>query len=323
MLLAAVLVVGAAASVTSKKIHKKATSEVDKKHLEDIERKLESIKELEEELEREIEAAVEEEEEEESSDEENEVLDDGEEEQVEEEDLGVDPMLAPDPESFHGDPCLEVYCGAGRMCVVNDDNQAQCVCVNACENEDDRRRRVCSNFNETWLSDCELYRQRCLCQEGDDSCVKPENKHAHIEYYGECQQMPECENEELEDFPRRMSEWLFSIMRDMADRQTLSEHYIRLEREAEEDPKKQWSYAVVWKWCDLDSHPRDKAVSRHELFPIKAPLLTLENCIAAFLDSCDVNDDHAITLREWATCTKLTEEDIEKFENFCEDIREE
>ena len=68
----------------------------------------------------------------------------------------------------------------------------------------------------------------------------------------------ECVDEELEDFPRRMSEWLFRIMRDMADRNTLSEHYIRLEREAEEDPKKQWSYAVVWKWCELDSHPKDK-----------------------------------------------------------------
>lgn len=40
------------------------------------------------------------------------------------------------------DPCLEVYCGAGRMCVADDDYVAQCVCVNTCENEHDRRRRV-------------------------------------------------------------------------------------------------------------------------------------------------------------------------------------
>lgn len=37
---------------------------------------------------------------------------------------------------------MEVYCGAGRICVVNDGGEAQCVCVNACENEEDARRRV-------------------------------------------------------------------------------------------------------------------------------------------------------------------------------------
>ena len=28
----------------------------------------------------------------------------------------------------------------------------------------------------------------------------------------------------------------------------------------------------MWKWCDLDDRPHDRAISRHELFPIKAPL---------------------------------------------------
>ena len=68
----------------------------------------------------------------------------------------------------------------------------------------------------------------------------------------------ECESGELEDFPRRMTEWLFSIMRDLADRQSLSNHYLKLEKEAESDESKKWSYAVVWKWCDLDGHPKDK-----------------------------------------------------------------
>lgn len=35
----------------------------------------------------------------------------------------------------------------------------------------------------------------------------------HIDYYGECQQLPECKPEVLEDFPRRMREWLDVIMR--------------------------------------------------------------------------------------------------------------
>lgn len=49
------------------------------------------------------------------------------------------------------------------------------------------------------------------------------------------------------------------------------------------------------------------AVSRHELFPIRAPLYTLEHCIGTFLDSCDLDDDHLITLKEWGNCTKLSE----------------
>ena len=62
----------------------------------------------------------------------------------------------------------------------------------------------------------------------------------------------------MEDFPRRMREWLFSIMRDMADRQVLSSHYLEMEKEAESDERKKWTYSVVWKWCELDGHPKDK-----------------------------------------------------------------
>lgn len=43
------------------------------------------------------------------------------------------------------DPCGELFCGAGRMCVVNDDGEGECRCVNTCDDEADPRRRV-SNF---------------------------------------------------------------------------------------------------------------------------------------------------------------------------------
>lgn len=48
-----------------------------------------------------------------------------------------------------------------------------------------------------------------------------------------------------------------------------------------------------------------RAVSRHELFPIRAPLMSLEHCIAPFLNGCDADDDHKITLKEWALCLQL------------------
>lgn len=52
-------------------------------------------------------------------------------------------------------------------------------------------------------------------------------------------------------------------------------------------------------------------ISRHELFPIRAPLMALEHCIAPFLNSCDTDDDHRITLKEWAKCLELEEDEIE------------
>lgn len=116
-----------------------------------------------------------------------------------------------------------------------------------------------------------------------------------------------CKEEDMADFPRRMRDWLFNIMRDLADRQELPTHYLKMQREAETNHTLRWANAAIWKWCDLDGHPYDRAVSRHELFPIRAPLMALEHCIAPFLDSCDANDDHKITLIEWGKCLQLDE----------------
>lgn len=48
-----------------------------------------------------------------------------------------------------------------------------------------------------------------------------------------------------------------------------------------------------------------RAVSRHELFPIRAPLLYLEHCIAPFLNKCDADNDHMVTLKEWSNCLEI------------------
>lgn len=116
----------------------------------------------------------------------------------------------------------------------------------------------------------------------------------------------ECNVDEMEDFPRRMRDWLFNVMRDLVERDEINDHYKAMELEAETNLTRRWANAAVWKWCDLDlSH--DRSVSRHELFPIRAPLMSLEHCIAPFLESCDPNDDHRITLQEWGNCLKLDE----------------
>jgi len=119
--------------------------------------------------------------------------------------------------------------------------------------------------------------------------------------------LQECLDEEMDDFPRRMRDWLFNIMRDMADRDELSPFYKEMEREAESNMTRRWTNAAIWKWCDLDGHPHDRAISRHELFPIRAPLMSLEHCIAPFLNNCDEDDDHKISLKEWGKCLQVDE----------------
>ncbi|XP_042871170.1 SPARC-like [Penaeus japonicus] len=308
-----VLLMAVALTVTQAK---KASSDLHKKHIAAIEEKLEHLMEMEAELESEIaeeEAAYDDEPEDEDT--EDEAVEDEEEEEEEEEEEDMQPQYEPSEEyDTPQDPCKEMFCGAGRICVVTPQGDAECECVKECEPELDDRRKVSiliiSVFNSS------------LCEDEEPGCLKEEYAHVHIDYYGDCQELPECETSELEDFPRRMNEWLFNIMRDMADRQILSEHYLQLEKEAEDNPTKRWTNAVVWKWCELDAHPRDRAVSRHELFPIRAPLVALEHCIGTFLDSCDPDDDHYITLKEWAKCTHLTEEHLNELEDMCEEIRE-
>lgn len=56
-----------------------------------------------------------------------------------------------------------------------------------------------------------------------------------------------------------------------------------------------------------------RAVSRHELFPIRAPLLYLEHCIAPFLNKCDADNDHMVTLEEWGNCLEIPKVSTTKF----------
>lgn len=191
-------------------------------------------------------------------------------------------------------------------------NEAACVCVPDCPSQSDPRRLVCTNHNETWNSDCEVYRQRCLCDMADASCRGASFKHLHIDYYGECRSQPDCTADEMADFPRRMREWLYAVMRDLAQRDELSEHYKQSLQsgDATTNLTRGWANAAVWKWCDLDGHPHDRSVSRHELFPIRAPLMSLEHCIAPFLESCDPNGDHRVTLAEWGACLEVDEADM-------------
>lgn len=87
------------------------------------------------------------------------------------------------------DPCSKIHCGAGRVCHAEGES-AKCICIPECPEQNDPRRMVCTNRNETWNSDCQVYRERCLCDTDDARCKSADLKHIHINYYGECKEMP-------------------------------------------------------------------------------------------------------------------------------------
>jgi hypothetical protein len=73
-----------------------------------------------------------------------------------------------------------------------------------------------------------------------------------------------------------MREWLFHVMKELADRHELDKQLVEKLSYAESVLNKKWARAAVWKFCDLDA-THDQSVSRHELFPIRAPLMSLEH----------------------------------------------
>ncbi|XP_074602114.1 secreted protein, acidic, cysteine-rich [Brevipalpus obovatus] len=200
------------------------------------------------------------------------------------------------------DPCGKLKCGPGTHCRIDPKTrEARCECISQCSVNKDPRRQVCSNYNQTWESDCHLFKRKCQCDYGlSKECTKDE-KHMHINYYGGCKQLNDCDKDTLADFPRRMREWLYNIMKKKYPKPL----------EMETDQHHGWVNAIIWKFCDLDKEPHDRKVSRHELFPLRAPLLSMEPCIAKFLDSCDPDGDHKVTLIEWGKCLEVAQAEME------------
>lgn len=68
------------------------------------------------------------------------------------------------------------------------EDNAQCICIPECPEENDPHRRVCTSRNETWASDCEVFKQRCFCDTKDVRCNRLFSN-IYIDYYGECRQL--------------------------------------------------------------------------------------------------------------------------------------
>uniref|UniRef100_A0A0N5AG27 Follistatin-like domain-containing protein n=1 Tax=Syphacia muris TaxID=451379 RepID=A0A0N5AG27_9BILA len=227
---------------------------------------------------------------------------------------------------FEKNPCEEQVCGWGKECVVNKYGEPACECIKKCPpvNGSDatakfrdfllstltiwRQLQVCSNTNKTFPSLCHLYREKCLCKKDIKQCENPENEKAHLEYLGSCKELDRCTDELMLQFPTRMADWLFQVMRELKKRRELDNlEWEELLAEAENDDEKRHVYPVIWKFCDLDKKPHDKYVSHHELIPITAPVIPMESCIKPFLQGCDIDNDGNISIKEWGKCLGLKE----------------
>ncbi|CAD6191213.1 unnamed protein product [Caenorhabditis auriculariae] len=211
-------------------------------------------------------------------------------------------------------PCEDHACGWGKECVVGKKGEPICECISKCpELDGDPMDKVCANNNETFTSLCDLYRERCLCKRKSKECQKGVHAKAHLEYLGECKKLDECTDELMAQFPDRMADWLFQVMKELKKRRELHKlEWEELLQEAENDDEKRHVYPVIWKFCELDTKPHDKAVSHHELIPITAPVIPMESCIKPFLEGCDANNDGNISIKEWGKCLGLKEGEIQE-----------
>jgi len=213
------------------------------------------------------------------------------------------------------DPCAILDCGEGKECVFKEGKDAFCRCIESCPVEKNFRNNVCSSANVTFNSECEFHRQECLCDAEEAACEDKGVLESHLDYYGACVPISQCTKQELSNFPKRMAEWLKSVMESLDVRQELSVHYSELHRRSRRSTNP-LIVPAIWEFCNIDT-THDRIISRTEFFPLIAPLKALEHCIGDFLDLADEDSNGEITLNEWGKALNIAEDEIE---DICEKV---
>lgn len=209
------------------------------------------------------------------------------------------------------DPCGKLICKDGQHCRVTEAGDAQCVCLDSCAKYNDPRSAICSSRNVTYDSECEFYRQICLCEQNEKGCLDRRivTEDDHLDYYSTCMEIRQCESDELKAFPSRMALWLTNVMETLDKREELDIKFSDMHRRSRRS-KNPEIVPILWEFCQMDTS-KDRIVTRSELFPLIAPLKPLEHCIGDFLDRCDANSNGEITLQEWGHCLDLPDDSIE------------
>ncbi|MBN3320625.1 SPRC protein, partial [Atractosteus spatula] len=224
-------------------------------------------------------------------------------------------------------PCLNHHCKKGKVCEVDENNTPVCVCQDpsTCPSSVGEFEHVCGTDNKTYDSSCHFFATKCTL-EGTKKGHK-----LHLDYIGPCKYIAPCLDNELNEFPLRMRDWLKNVLvtlyeRDeennlLTEKQKLrvkkiyenekrlhaGEHSLDLLAHDFEKNYNMYIFPVHWQFGQLDQHPVDGYLSHTELAPLRAPLIPMEHCTTRFFSQCDVDNDKYIALDEWASCFGLKE----------------
>ncbi|XP_078269045.1 uncharacterized protein LOC144601010 [Rhinoraja longicauda] len=229
------------------------------------------------------------------------------------------------------DPCRMFHCGRGEVCELDVGGNPLCLCqdISTCPTNVPDLQNVCSTNNETYENHCQFYASKCALESTTAHRI-------HLDYVGPCKHMAPCLDTQLDEFPLRLRDWLKTILVQMyeqdrqspgilspAERATMKRLYNEqhLLPPGAHSPQMllddfthnyhHFTYPVHWQFHQLDRHPVDGYLTHSELAPLREPGIPLEHCATRFFTACDTSGDAHVSLREWAKCFGLREEDID------------
>lgn len=204
-------------------------------------------------------------------------------------------MSAEQSSATQRDPCYNVFCTKGRMCVINSDFSTTCVCPEACP---DDYNPVCSVYLRQFNSTCKLHKFAC-----------------RVEIMMGIERKGECDLKDYEREPCPVPNLLQFHDRYLA--------YLSLakDRDLSGDPEARGISRLTYEErraiIEWEFHSRDKdsngILDQDE---IEAMLIPDEDCMIGFIKSCDYDHYPGISKVEWNTCfppivPEFLEEEVE------------
>eukprot|EP00062_Callorhinchus_milii_P007564 gi/632949329/ref/XP_007890096.1/ PREDICTED: SPARC-like protein 1 isoform X2 [Callorhinchus milii] len=234
------------------------------------------------------------------------------------------------PRSLQENPCNNHPCKRGKVCELDNEGKPMCVCqdTSTCPASTTDSQHVCGTNNRTYESSCQFFASKCILE------GTKKGHGLHLDYFGPCKDTAPCQDNELLQFPLRLRNWLKNVLMQMYERDLqipgiltekqrnrvkkiydseknlhAGDHLLDLPYS---DFKNYYSfiYPVHWQFRQLDQHPTDGYLSHSELAPLRAPLVPIEHCTSRFFTQCNTDGDRFLSLREWAHCFDISEEDI-------------
>ncbi|MEQ2213500.1 hypothetical protein XENOCAPTIV_016011, partial [Xenoophorus captivus] len=165
---------------------------------------------------------------------------------------------------------------------------------------------VCGTDNKTYDSSCHFFATKCTL-EGTKKGHK-----LHLDYIGPCKYIEPCLDNELNEFPLRMRDWLKNVLvtlyeRDEDNNMLNEKQKLRVKKIYENEKRLQAGEHSL----DLLAHDFEKNyniyLTHSEIAPLRAPLIPMEHCTTRFFEACDADSDKYIALEEWASCFGIKE----------------